>query len=60
MVEVTESFLLTVIAGGFAFLGAFLMCLLRSRCTTVKCCCVQCDRDVLPPDTVEALQQNVS
>lgn len=58
MVEVTESFLLTIIAGGFAFLGSFLICLLRSRCTTIKCCCVECDRDVLPPNTVEAALEN--
>jgi len=57
---VTESFLLTITGGGFGFLGAFLVCLLKSRCTTIRCCCISCDRDVLPPNMVEnAIENNI-
>ena len=45
---ITESFILAVLgifgAGGSALLIYFL----KSRCKTIKCCCVECERDVLP------------
>ena len=46
--EITESFILAVLGliggGGSACLVYFL----KSRCKTIKCCCVECDREVLP------------
>ena len=30
--------------GGAALLAYFL----KSRCRTVKCCCIECERDVIP------------
>ena len=42
----TESvILITVIAS--ALLNPFLNYLVNSRCTKIKCCCIECDRDVL-------------
>ena len=45
---ITESFVLAVLgifgAGGSALLIYFL----KSRCKTIKCFCVECERDVLP------------
>jgi hypothetical protein len=42
-----DSFWLTLVGmiggGGAAVLGYFL----KSRCRTVECCCVKCERDVL-------------
>ena len=37
--------LITVIAS--ALLNPFLNYLVNSRCTKIKCCCIECDRDVL-------------
>tara|TARA_R110000744_G_scaffold64750_1_gene133176 strand:+ start:467 stop:646 length:180 start_codon:yes stop_codon:yes gene_type:complete len=45
---ITESFILAVLGliGGAG--SAFLIYFLKSRCKTIKCCCVECERDVLP------------
>lgn len=48
----SESFLLTLTGSVFAAVGGLLMCVLKSRCTAIKCCGAQCERDVLPPDMV--------
>jgi hypothetical protein len=46
--ELTESFILAVLGlvggGGSACLVYFL----KSRCKTIKCCCIECQRDVIP------------
>jgi len=46
--EITESFILAVLGliggGGSACLVYFL----KSRCKTIKCCCMECERDVIP------------
>ena len=45
---ITESFILAVLGlfggGGSALLIYFL----KSRCKTIKCFCIECERDVLP------------
>ena len=41
--------LLTLVGGGG------MVCLkyfLKSRCTSIKCCCVECVRDVIPPESI--------
>lgn len=47
----TTNFVIAVstITTGFvlAFVGVISKCMLRSRCTNIKCCCMSCDRDVL-------------
>ncbi len=46
--ELTESFILAVLGlvggGGSACLVYFL----KSRCKTIKCCCIECEREVIP------------
>jgi len=45
-----DTFILTLlglIGGGGAAILAYL---LRSRCRTVECCCVKCERDVIALD----------
>jgi len=46
--ELTESFILAVLGlvggGGSACLVYFL----KSRCKTIKCCCIECQREVIP------------
>ena len=41
--------LITLIGGGGM---ACLRYFLRSRCTTIKCCCIECQRDVLPSESL--------
>ena len=52
----TEQFLL--IGGGITVLGAYfsmiLQFVLKSRCKTIKCCGVECDRDVIEINAEEA------
>ncbi len=36
------------IASCCASLSGLLFALSKSRCTNIKCCCVSCDRDLLP------------
>lgn len=50
---VSESFLLTAFGIVTGFLGATLTFCLRSRCSEIKCCCVYCKREVLPPEDLE-------
>lgn len=48
-----DTFILTLlglIGGGGAAILAYL---LRSRCRTVECCCVKCERDVIPIDPTQ-------
>ena len=44
---ITESFMITVLAGGSAVLAMVLTCALKSRCIRIKVCCIECDRSVL-------------
>lgn len=46
---VSESFIIALVGIGSACVGGFLTFLLRSRCRTIKCCGVECERDVLSP-----------
>ena len=41
--------LLTLVGGGGM---ACLKYFLKSRCTSIKCCCMECQRDVIPPDNL--------
>ena len=40
----SESFLVAMGGGTFAFLGAVLIFLRRSRCTSIKCCCIEIEQ----------------
>ena len=42
--EATVLALCALILGSF---GGLLSCVLRSRCKTIDCCCLKCERDVL-------------
>ena len=46
---VSESFIIALVGIGSACMGGFLTFLLRSRCRTIKCCGVECEREVLSP-----------
>ena len=41
--------LITLVGGGAT---ACLRYFLKSRCTSIKCCCISCQRDVIPSDNL--------
>lgn len=44
------------------FLGSLTgccMCVLKSRCSKIKCCCVSCERNVLSEQAINNLQSNI-
>lgn len=53
-VERNGTWVLSVLAVLMSCLAAMLSFFLRSRCTMIKCCCFECERDVvsLAPDQV--------
>jgi hypothetical protein len=48
--ERNSAFFLSVVAMCGAMFGALLQYLRASRCTSLRCCGAECQRDVLPPD----------
>ena len=42
---------LALVGGGGTAMIAYM---LKSRCTVIKCCCISCERDVLPANVVAA------
>ena len=44
---------ITLIGGGFSYL---LIYCLKSRCSRVECCCIKCDREVLPPSALNQVE----
>lgn len=45
---VTETFLITITTGVLGALSGLCVCMLKSRCTKIKCCGFEVDRDVIP------------
>ena len=45
---VSEGFIIAIFGGVGATLAGILACGLKSRCSRIKCCCIECDRDVIP------------
>jgi len=52
---VSESFLIGCIGLLAGMCGGFLTFLLRSRCSKIKCCGIECER-VVPTETPEAIE----
>ncbi len=56
------SFIVVILTMLGACGAGILTFLLKSRCRTIKCCCVECERDVIPVNqlnTVEVTARNV-
>lgn len=53
--EKHSSFVLTISAAFFTFLGGMFSYFLRSRCKIIKTPCISCDRDVLTPQDIEIM-----
>ena len=50
-----SAFILTLLGLFGAGLSGLAMCILKSRCTTIQCCCMQCERSVLSEQAVTEL-----
>jgi len=50
---VSEGFILAIIGIASGLCGAFLSFMLKSRCAKIKCCCVECERNVLDAKDLE-------
>ena len=50
---VSESFILALVGVFSGIAGAFLSFLLKSRCAKIKCCCIECERNVLEAKDLE-------
>ena len=57
---VSEGFIIAMFGGFGALVSGILVCCLRSRCTSIKFCGVECQRDVIPPDQLDAAQVNIA
>lgn len=49
----SEVFLTTLSVSGFAFLGAVLGVIYKSKCVKIKCCCIEIDRDVAGEEVLD-------
>ena len=48
---------LVVLLGMFGACGAgVLSFILKSRCRTITCCCIKCERDVIPPNELNNIE----
>lgn len=52
----SEVFLTTLSVSGFAFLGAVLGVIYKSKCVKIKCCCVEIDRDVAGEEALDRVE----
>ena len=48
-------FVLTLIGLLGAGFSGLAMCILKSRCSFIKCCCIECQRNVLSEEAVTEL-----
>lgn len=53
ILPVSESFILAIVGVFSGIAGAFLSFLLKSRCAKIKCCCVECERNVIDAKDLE-------
>jgi hypothetical protein len=51
--QITEAFLLTVIGLFGTGCAVLLRYFLKSRCKTVKCFCITCERDVVSEEKID-------
>ena len=53
---VSEGFLLSAVAMMVGVFAGCLSCILKSRCSSIKCCCIELQRDVIPAADLNAVQ----
>ena len=55
----SEVFLSMLVASGFASLAGVLALLYKSKCTRVKCCCLEIIRDVNGEEKLDATELSI-
>jgi hypothetical protein len=58
MPELSESFYILLVTGGFAFLGLAVRYALRSACDSVECCCIKIHRNTEQENRVDIEDQS--
>jgi hypothetical protein len=58
MPELSESFYILLVTGGFAFLGLVVRYALKSACDTVECCCIKIHRNTEQENLVDIEDQS--
>jgi len=53
MPELSESFYILLVTGGFAFLGLAVRYALKSACDSVECCCIKIHRNTEQENRVD-------
>ena len=53
---VSEGFIIAMFGGFSALITGILMCVLKSRCSRIKCCCLECDRNVIPSSELNSIR----
>ncbi len=56
--DLSESGLITIIGMVGSGLSVLLIYFLKSRCSTIKCGCIECDREVIPEVSATVSGQN--
>ena len=52
---VSEGFLLSAGAMLVGVIAGCLSCILKSRCSSIKCCGIELKRDVIPPSSLDSV-----
>lgn len=56
--ELSESFYILLVTGGFAFLGLAVRYALRSACDKVECCCIKIHRNTEQENRADIEEQS--
>ena len=54
----SEGFIIAIFGGVTALIAGILTCALKSRCSRIKCGCVECDRIVIPVNDLNNITLN--
>lgn len=57
--QLSESTLLTLVGMIGSGISLLLVYFLKSRCKTIKCCCIECEREVLTEVSATVAQNRV-
>jgi len=44
----SESFIITIVGAFLGCISGMLACILKSRCSKIKCCGIECNREPIP------------
>jgi len=56
----SESFIITIVGALIGACSGVLACVLKSRCSTIKCCGVECRREPIPVAELDKVDVDLS